>query len=82
MSAAARFDQVPALAGELWNCTEATPDPASAELDVSETDPRTLAAAAGAVTAPVGSVLSTRTPVINGDVNVLPALSVVTTWRS
>jgi hypothetical protein len=58
-----------------------TPEPPSAELLASETVPRTLAASAGAVTEPVGSVLSTRT-VIVADVNVLPASSVVTTRRS
>ena len=42
---------------------------------------RTLAASAGAVTEPVGLVLSTRT-VIVAEVWVLPALSVVTTRRS
>ena len=46
------------------------------------TAPRTFAEAAGAVTAPVGAVLSTRTPVTSADVNVLPDLSVVTTRRS
>ena len=59
-----------------------TPEPASAELDVTATDPRTFAAAAGAVTAPVGSVLSTRTLVTSVEVTVLPDLSVVITCRS
>ena len=45
-------------------------------------EPRTFAAAAGAVTAPVGFVLSTRTLVIVVELNVLPALSVVITPRS
>ena len=47
--------------GERWNWTVSTPEPASAELLVSATVPRTFAPAAGAVTEPVGSVLSTRT---------------------
>ena len=79
--AAAWFVQVPAPAGERWNWTVATPDPVSAELLVSATVPRTLAPAAGAVTAPSGSVLSTRI-VIAADVKLLPALSVVMTRRS
>ena len=58
---AAWFVQVPAPIGERWNWTVATPEPASAELLVSATVSRRLAAAAGAVTEPVGLVLSTRT---------------------
>ena len=58
---AAWFVQVPAPIGERWNWTVATPEPPSAELLVSETVPRTLAASAGAVIEPVGLVLSTRT---------------------
>ncbi len=73
MSALPIFDQVPAPAGELWNCTEATPDPASAELDVTETEPCTFAAATGAVTAPVGAVESTAK--VTADVTVFPAAS-------
>ena len=50
---------------------------------MTETEaPRTFAAAAGAVTAPVGFVLSTRTLAIVAEVKVLPALSVVITRRS
>ena len=45
-------------AGEVWNCAERTPERASAELDVAATVPRRFAAAAGAVTAPVGAALS------------------------
>ena len=53
---------MPAPAGERWNCTVATPEPASAESLVSATVvPRRFAPAAGAVTLPVGSVLSIRT---------------------
>ena len=78
---AAWFVQVPAPAGERWNWTVATPEPASAELLVSAIVPRTFAPAAGAVTAPVGSVLSTRI-VIAAEVKALPALSVVVTRRS
>jgi hypothetical protein len=59
----------------------ATPEPASAELLVSPTVPRTFAPAAGAVTEPVGAVLSTRT-VIAAEAKTLPAWSVVTTRRS
>ena len=57
---AAWFVQVPAPIGERWNWTVATPEPpASAELLVRPIVPRTLAAAAGAVTEPVGFVPST-----------------------
>ena len=78
---AAWFVQMPAPAGERWNRTVAIPEPASAESLVSAIVPRTFAPPPGAVTEPVGSVLSTRT-VITGDVKTLPALSVVTTRRS
>ncbi len=44
--------------------------------------PRTLAEAAGAVTEPVGFVLSTRTLVTSAEVKLLPTLSVVITRRS
>ena len=74
---------VPAPAGERWNCAEATPEPPSAEFEETVTEfPRTLAEAAGAVIEPVGFVLSTRTFVTSAEVNVLPALSVVTTRKS
>ncbi len=77
------FVQTPPPAGERWNCAFATPEPPSAELEETVTAaPRTLALAAGAVTEPVGFVLSTRTLVTSALVNVLPALSVVTTRRS
>ena len=57
---AAWFVQVPAPIGERWNWTVATPEPpASAELLVRPTVPRTLAASAGAVIEPVGFVPST-----------------------
>ena len=69
VSAAPRFDHEPAPAGELWNCAEETPEPASAELEVTLTVPRTVAAASGAVTLPVGAVEST--------VNVMPAVAVL-----
>ena len=78
---AAWFVQLPAPAGERWNCTVATPEPLSAESLARATVPRRFAPAAGAVTEPVGAVLSTRT-VIVGEVKVPPALSVVTTRRS
>ena len=83
MSAAPIVVQVPAPAGERWKRALATQKPPSAEFEVTETEePRTFAAAAGAVTAPVGFVLSTRTLVIVVEVKVLPALSVVITRRS
>jgi hypothetical protein len=75
--------QIPRLWKLTSNDAEATPEPVSAEFDETVTAfPRTLALAAGAVTEPVGAVLSTRTFVIRADVNVLPTLSVVTTRRS
>jgi hypothetical protein len=67
------FDHVPAPAGEAWNWADATPEPASAEFDVTTTEPRTFAAAAGAVTAPVGAVVSIVN--VTAAVAVLPALS-------
>src|SRR5882762_3344210 len=50
------FVQVPAPAGERWNCTEARPEPPSAASleEIATALPRTIAAAAGAVTEPVG----------------------------
>ena len=56
---AAWFVQVFVPAGELWNVTLATPLPASAELLVSETVPAIRRRRRGAVTEPVGFVLST-----------------------
>jgi hypothetical protein len=79
---AAWLVQVPAPAGERWNWTAATPEPASAELLVSAIVPRTFAAAAGLVTEPVGSVLSTRTWMVAGAASAFPAESVVKTRRS
>ena len=77
------FVQTPAPAGERWNCAFATPEPPSAEFELTVTAaPPTFALAAGAVTEPVGFVLSTRTFVISAEVKVLPALSVVITRRS
>ncbi len=78
---AAWFVQVERPIGERWNTTVATPEPVSAELLTSVIEPRTLAAATGLVTDPVGSVLSTRT-VVTAELKTLPALSVVTTRRS
>ena len=60
-------------AGEVWNCAEPTPEPASAELDVTATEPRTFAAATGAVTEPVGAVESIVKVI--ADVAVLPNAS-------
>ena len=75
--------QTPAPAGERWNCAFATPEPPSAEFELTVTAlPRTFALAAGAVIEPVGFVLSTRTLVTSALVKVLPALSVVITRRS
>ena len=73
---------VPAPAGERCSAADATPDPASAELADTVTDPRTMALVAGDVSEPVGAVLSTRTLLTVADVVELPALSVVTTRRS
>ena len=79
---AAWFVQVPAPAGERWNWTVATPEPESAELLVSATVvPRRFAPALGAVTVPVGSVLSMRTWIVAGAV-ALPATSLVNMRRS
>ncbi len=77
------FVQTPPPAGERWNWAFATPEPPSAELEETVTAfPRTLAEAAGAVTEPVGFVLSTRTLVTSAEVKLFPTLSVVTTRRS
>src|ERR671924_2377697 len=76
------FVHVPAPAGERWNWVEATPEPPSAEFASTEIVPRTFAPAEGAVTDPVGFVLSTRTFATADDASELPALSVVTTRRS
>ena len=44
VSAAPMFVQVPAPAGERWNCAVATPEPPSAEFEVTATElPRTFA---------------------------------------
>jgi hypothetical protein len=51
-------------------------------LEVTGIVPRTLAPAAGAVTEPVGFVLSMRTFAMTAELVALPALSVVTTRRS
>ena len=75
--------QTPAPAGERWNAAEATPEPASVELEETVTAaPRTLAPEAGAVIDPAGAVLSTLTLVTVAELKVLPTLSVVTTRRS
>src|SRR5919108_729203 len=76
------FVQAPPPAGERWNCAEATPEPPSAEFESTEIVPRTIPPALGAVTEPVGLVLSTRTFATAADVTELPALSVVITRRS
>ena len=82
VSAAATLVHVFVPAGERWNCALATPDPPSAESDVTENVPLMMAPDAGAVTDPVGAELSTRTLAMVGDVKVLPTLSVVMTRRS
>ncbi len=81
-SAVATLDHVLVPAGERWNSALATPDPPSAESDVTTKVPLMTALDAGAITDPVGAVLSTRTLAIVADVNVLPTLSVVTTRTS
>jgi hypothetical protein len=78
---AAWFVHVPAPIGERWNWTVATPEPPSAELLVSETVPRTLAASAGAVTEPVGFVPSTSQVYEAAEESRLPAASVARTWK-
>ena len=71
---AAWFVQVPAPVGERWNWTVSTPEPpASAELLVSATVPRTFGGVGRAVTVPVGSVLSTRTWTVAGVASAFPA---------
>ena len=82
VSAAPCAAQVLVPAGERWNWTDAMPDPPSAESVDIVIAPRRMPLVAGAVTAPVGAVLSTRTLAIVADVNVLPTLSVVITRRS
>ncbi len=83
MSAAPMFVQTPPPAGERWNCAFATPEPPSAESEETVTAlPVTLVEAAGAVSEPVGFVLSTRTFVMSAEVKVLPTLSVVITRKS
>ena len=78
VSATPRFDHEPAPAGETWNCADATPDDASAELDVTLTAvPRTFALATGAVTEPVGAVASAVN--VNVLVAVFPAASATVT---
>jgi hypothetical protein len=73
---------VPAPAGLRSKTTVATPEPASAESPVSATGATPISAPlAGAVTEPVGLVLSTRIEIV-ADVKALPALSVVVTRRS
>ena len=81
VSAVPTFVHESAPDGDRWNWADATPEPPSAELDVTLTVPRTLAVV-GAVTAPVGSVLSTRMLLTDAEVVTLPATSVVTTRRS
>ena len=82
VSAVATLDHVLVPAGERWNNALATPDPRSAESEVTTTVPLMMADDAGAVTDPVGTVLSTRTLAMVADVKVLPTLSVVMTRRS
>jgi hypothetical protein len=79
VSAALIVVQVPAPAGDRWNSADATPEPPSAEFDVTETlAPLTLALEAGAVIDPVGAVesfVNVRTVALE----VFPALSVEVT---
>ncbi len=71
--------QAPPPAGRRWNSAESTPEPVSAESEetVTELPPRTEASA-GAVSEPVGFVLSTSTP-WTAESSELPALSVTRT---
>ena len=78
---AAWFVQLPAPAGERWNCTVATPEPLSAESLARATVPRRFAPVAGAVTEPVGGVLSSRT-VTRADAAELPLTSLTNARRS
>ena len=56
VSATPRFDHEPAPAGDVWNCTDATPAAASVAVALAATlAPRTFAPATGAVTALVGA---------------------------
>ena len=74
---------VPVPAGERWKTAEAMPEPESLELeDTLTAAPETLDPDEGAVSDPVGAVLSTRTLTTVGDVELLPTLSEVTTRRS
>jgi hypothetical protein len=82
VSAAPIFVHVPAPAGERWNCAEATPEPPSSEFELTEIVPRTLAPAAGAVTDPIGLVLSTCRFVTAVELTTLPAMSVATARKS
>ena len=75
MSAAPRFVHEPAPAGEVWNCTDATPEPVSAEFDVTVTVPLTAAPLAGAVIDPVGGMASTVT-------EALVPLTAVQEWKT
>src|SRR4051794_11701824 len=76
VSAAPMFVQIPAPAGERWNCAEAMPEPVSAESDETVTvAPLTLALAAGAVIDPLGTVES-LVKVSSVAFDVLPAASV------
>ena len=72
---------MPAPAGERWNTIVSTPEPASAELLASATEPLTLAPPAGEVTEPVGFVLSIRR-FATTSVLVLPTSSVASARRS
>ena len=71
--------QGPPPAGRRWNSAVATPEPASAESEETVTEaPPSTAASAGAVSDPVGFVLSTTTSWI-AESSVLPARSVTRT---
>ena len=70
--------QAPPPAGRRWNSAEATPEPASAESEETVTVAAEAAPSAGAVSEPVGFVLSTTTS-WTAESSVLPALSVTRT---
>ena len=76
------FVQVLVPAGERWNSALATPEPASAESEVTVKVPLIVADAAGAVTDPVGACCRRVRWRSVAEVKVVPTLSVVITRRS
>ena len=78
MTAEPRAEKLESPGPSTWNCADETPEPESAELDETVIVPRTAAPSAGAVSAPLGEVLS-RVTVRAALVVWLPATSVVST---